>query len=190
MEIMKSCDANQGFNFTQDVQTVVGHLNSIKIGALEFAETFGVADPLDPSATVKVAGVMRSISWGGEKTSGIEITAQISNDNRKDLQTVLMTGLKDTAVEFVFTVYEYDLGKGDQQYFKCFHANDTALLGSIMKSGSDLMVYISDEPDYEVQQPLNYTMTITIVPEAQEMDLHYAMSMENKLVCRWGVEEA
>ncbi len=180
------CDVTQGFNFQKDVQTTVGHLNSIKVGDTELDVDLAVTDPTDLAGDkVKVAGVIADIYWNGGYAEPISITAQISNANQKAIALLLHSDLSNTAVEFAFTSYAYD--PEPKKYYKCFHSNDEALKGLVEKSGGELRLNLDTDPSQEVVSPLNFSLSIGIMPEDTEQDTHVAISDTDKFVKNWGV---
>ena len=69
-----TCDVSQGFNFKKDVQSLVGHITSLKIGDKEYNKDLTVTVSTDISGDkVKVVGVMSNIYWE-KKGSNLDLT--------------------------------------------------------------------------------------------------------------------
>ena len=186
-ELSYQCDVTQGFNFDKTMQSIVGHINSIKIGDTELDVDLAVTDPTDlAGAKVKVVGVVSGIGWTGGFAQGIMLSAQIGNANQKKVTLLQHADLSNTAVEFKFTIYSYD--PDAKKYYKCFHANDVVLKGLVEKDSSGgLALSIDSDQSTEVMSPLNFLLDIGIMPEDTEQDIHVAVSDTDKFVKNWGV---
>lgn len=187
-EISFDCDVMQGYNFSPDVQTHMGHLLSMQIteddkNALQVDTK--VEEPLK-NEMVDVAGVISSIYWGGLKTDPIQITCQVSTQNKNIVQTLVHSTLKNTNVEFQFVIYEYD--PQAKVYFECFHSGGEDLKGLVEKLSGDLILTIDPEQSTEVMSPQNFTFTISIMPDDEaEMAVQYAISEDKKWAKPWGI---
>jgi hypothetical protein len=53
--------------------------------------------------------------------------------------------------------------------------------------GADRVLYLADRPGTEVQQPINYQVTIGIIPKDKQQEIHLAVSVDKKFVKPWGV---
>jgi len=186
-ELSYQCDVIQGFNFDKTMQSLVGHINSIKIGDSELDVDLTVTDPTDLAGDkIKVVGIISNIGWEGGYAQDIMIAAQIGNANQKAVTLLQHADLSNTAVEFVFTVYAYD--PDAKKYYKCFHANDEALKGLVQKdSVGGLALSCDPEQSTDVMSPLNFFFDIGIMPEDTEQDIHVAVSDTDKFVKNWGV---
>jgi hypothetical protein len=185
-ELNYSCDVSQGFNFQKDQQTPVGHINKLKVAGKELAADMAVTNAENVTGDkVKVVGVVSGIFWLGGYADPIEFSCQVSNPNKKTLALLAHQEMANTAVEFVFTIYDYD--PDEKKYYKCFHSNDVVLKGLVLKSGGALSIHIDMDQSEEVMSPKNFTMHLGIMPEDLEQETHMAMSVSDKLVKRWGV---
>jgi len=185
-EVSYSCDVSQGFNFQKDQQTLVGHINKLKVAGKELAADMAVTNPADVTGDkVKVVGVVSDIYWGGGYADSMEFSCQVSNPNKKTLAVLTQMEMANTMVEFVFTIYDYD--PDEKKYYKCFHSNDAVLKGLVQKSGGRLSIRIDADQSQEVMSPKNFTMRLGIMPEDLEQDTHMAISVSDKMVKRWGV---
>jgi len=185
-EVSYSCDVSQGFNFQKDQQTLVGHINKLKVAGKELAVDMAVTNPENVTGDkVKVVGVVSGIYWGGGYADSMQFSCQVSNPNKKTLAVLTQMEMANTMVEFVFTIYDYD--PDEKKYYKCFHSNDAVLKGLVQKSGGRLTISIDAEQSQEVMSPKNFTMQLGIMPEDLEQDTHMAISVSDKMVKRWGV---
>lgn len=181
-----SCDVVQGFNFQKDAQTLVGHINSLTIGEKEMAVDLAVTNPEDLAGDkVKVVGVASALSWEGGYAEPIFFSCQVSNANKKELVILAHSDLSNTSIKFQFTIYDYD--PDEKQYYKAFHSNETDMEGLVLKSGGDLSIRIDGDQSMEVVSPKNFTLDLGVMPEDKEQEIHFAVSVSDKLVKRWGV---
>lgn len=189
-ELSYQCDVTQGFNFDKTMQSIVGHINSMKIGDTELDVDLAVTDPTDITGDkIKVVAVMSGIDWQGGFAQPLHISAQIGNKNQKSVTLLQHADLSNTAVEFKFTTYAYD--PDAKKYYKCFHANDTVLKGLVEKDGGGgLSLSIDPDQSTEVMSPLNFYFDIGIMPEDTEQEIHVAVSDTDKFVKNWGVTVA
>jgi hypothetical protein len=188
-ELSFSCDVSQGFNFQKDAQAIVGHINKLKISNKQLAADIAVTDPENlPGDKVKVVGVVSDIYWEGGYADPIQFACQVANPNKKELSVLTHSELSDTTVEVAFTIYNYD--PEEKKYFKCFHTDGAVLKGLVLKSGAELSIAIEAEANMEVVSPLNFGLSLGVMPEEVEQDTHMAVSVSAKLVKRWGVSVA
>jgi len=183
-----SCSVRQGFNFEKDRQVLVGHLVSITIGGNTLASDITLTDPTNYSA-VSAVGVISGISWQGGYADPVNIACNISNENQKAVAIMTHTSLSQNDVEFVFNIYAYD--QNAKVYYVAFSSNSgsttTVMNGLVFKTGGDLSLQISPDPDDEVVSPLNYPMYIGIMPKQTAQTLNVAVSQSDKFVKTWGV---
>ena len=182
-EITHDCDVVQGFNFNSSGQETFGFLNDLQIGTTELHNDLSLVGP-DLQA-MSATGVLANIYWGGGYADPIQISAQISVANKNLVTIFLLSTPADISVKFSFVVYKYD--PVSLQYFKCFYHSASLLEGNIQISGSDMELHMSAEASYEVQNPLNYNMLISITPGSLSQSLDVAVSPDAKLVRPWGI---
>ena len=183
-----SCSVSQGFNFQKDEQILVGHIVSCKVGDTEFEADLNVSDPEDASNLIKVFGIVSGIYWNGGYADPVQLSCQVSNDNKVKIVTLTHKDLSNTEVVFKFNIYDYD--PKEKKYYKCFHANDTDLNGLVEKSGGDLNMSIDMDQSMEVVSPKNFSFDLGVMPQDQDMEIHLAVSVSDKFVKKWGVEVA
>lgn len=180
------CSIRQGFNFEKDVQVLVGHLVSIKIGGIELKADLTLTLPTDLK-TATVVGPISGISWEGGYADPIFINCNISTANQVQTLVLKHTNLSKTDVEFAFNIYAFD--QVEKKYYLCFHTDTKAMLGLVLKQGGDLALDIADDPSSEVMSPLNYAFSIGIVPQDKDaQSLLFAVSFDKKFAKVWGVK--
>jgi hypothetical protein len=188
-ELSYDCDVSQGFNFQKDVQTMVGHINALKVSTKELAVDLEVTDPEDiPGAKVKVVGIVSSLFWAGGFADPIEFGCQVSNANKKTLQVLSHSEMSDTTVLFSFTIYDYDPDK--KKYYQAFHTAGKDLYGLVEKGGGRLSIEIDASQSDEIVSPKNFAFSLGVMPEDLKQETHMAMSVSDKLVKEWGVTVA
>ena len=185
-ELIFNCSIDQGFNFHPDAQDYVGHLTTLTIGDKEMAANLKVTDPTASTGdNIPVVGVISDIYWHGGFADGISFSAQVHTNNKKELAILQHSDLSNTQVKFSFNIYAYD--QAAKVFYKAFHTNDTDLEGLVEKQGHDLNFNIEMDPSPEVANPLNYTLTLGVMPAEQAMEAHVAVSESDKFVKQWGV---
>lgn len=182
-----ACSAYQGFYFQTDHQENVGHVTYMKISSSTVLNNdLTVVNPISYPQTVPVVGVMKSIEWAGGVADPIYMSFLVSTTNKQTVAMLILSSLQNTEVEFDFNVYKYDpLAK---TYFKTFYpVNNAHLLGLIESNGSDLNISITDDPDYEIDPPTVYLMTIGIMPQDISQQLLVGSSSTQSVVKPWGI---
>lgn len=181
------CDVYQGFNFKKDTQTIIGHINKMKISDQELSSDLKVTDPENVGEYVKVFGLASNIYWGGGYADPVMLSCQVTVDNKNVLSTMVHKTLSNTDVEFEFTIYDYD--PKEKKYYKCFHCNATPLDGLVQKSGGELNMAIASDQSTEVMSPKNHTFTLGVMPSSvKQQEIHLAVSTTDKFVKQFGVE--
>lgn len=181
-----TCDISQGFNFQKDAQITVGHINKLTIGDKELAVDQEVTNPEDiTGGPVKVFGVASSMYWEGGYADPLTFSCQVSNANKKELVVLAHSELSNTTVKLDFTIYDYD--PDEKKYYKAFHCNETELEGLILKEGGQLNINIENEQSQEVVSPKNFAFYLGVMPEDKQQEIHFAVSVSDKLVKKWGV---
>jgi hypothetical protein len=186
-ESFYQCSVNQGFNFEEDQQDFVGHINNISIGGSDLESDLSVTDPEDVGNKVKVFGVVSNISWRGGYADPILFNSYVSTENKNTIATLLHSDLSNTEVKLEFTVYSFD--PNEKKYYKAFHSDGARLAGLVNKSRVyELDMYIDMDQSTEVMSPRNYLFVIGIIPEDYDsQEIHLAVSPSDKFVKQWGV---
>ena len=179
----------QGFHFEEPYQSPVNHVEHLRIGGLELAADFEVADPEDPLGAPKmVVGVASDITWERGPTDPVHLSAQLSAANRDALIRLVAGGLPATDVELAFTSYEFDNAAYPQRYYRSFHTADAVLEARVQTLAGDLMLFIEEEPSMAVPEPVNYPFTLSVVPRTGLQVIHLAVSVSDRFAKQWGVE--
>jgi len=190
-----SCSVRQGFNFEKDQQLLVGHLVSMTVGGTALVADESLTIPTAAfssgdavTASTKVVGVISDISWTGGYADPLYFNVQVSNENQKTLSVKTHTSLLDTTVVFQFNIYAFD--QVAKVYYLAFHSNATDMNGLIYKEGGDLSLAINPEPSHEVKSPMNFELSMGIMPQNTAQVLNFAVSNTDKFVKTWGVTVA
>ncbi|NMO18636.1 hypothetical protein HPC49_12430 [Pyxidicoccus fallax] len=183
-QFSRSLDVYQGFNFKKDKQSRVGFITSMKVGTKELeADLTTIADPEQPTKKLKVVSVLNHFLWDTGATDAMYFSGQISTKNQQALSLLVLNDLTSIAVEFEYTLYQYD--PLEKKYFKSsFHAKK--LMGLVEKSGDDLKLAVEDDPSSEVKSPQNFTFQIGITPQSQEQQVTLAVATQMKVEKKWG----
>jgi len=186
-EISKECSVVNAFNFKKELQERIGHVTELKIGDKSFKADFtkGIRDP-ETEKEVNAVGVISSYYWAGGYAESMSFTFQVSITNKTEVADLLHTKLKSIAAEIAFNIYEYDPEK--KQFFKCVHTGGKEVKCLLQLEGDERVLYLSDEPGMEVQQPMNFQVNLGLVPEDEQQDIQVALSTSKKFTLPWGVE--
>lgn len=179
------CSIRQGYNFEKDAQVLVGHLLAMKIGDKELEADTELTDPEDNTKDIKLLGPISSVYWQGGYADPVVFSFNVSTKNQVATSLLTHTTLTNTQVEFKFKTYAFD--QVNKVYYPCFHSGDEALKGIILKNGGDLELEIDTDPDMEVPSPLNYVLSISLMPQQLAQALQVAVSLNDKFSKQWGV---
>ena len=186
--ITYNCDVAQGFNAQSDTQTIVGFITTLKIGETAFETDLQVTDPEDVEGELEVVGVMTDIYWEGGEAHPITMGGRVTTKNKNLAIELVQKKLVDTSVVCSFVVYEYD--PVAKKYFKCFHTNNTDFDALLLKSGGELNLFVDSEQATEVDAPKVFPLNVGIMPPEPTtgQDVHFAASVNSKMVKQWGVK--
>ncbi|MGD8989362.1 MAG: hypothetical protein PVH57_14445 [Syntrophobacterales bacterium] len=186
--VQKDCSIFNAFNFKKELQDRVGHITQLKIGGTKLKADFtkGVKEPEDEKE-VSVVGVLSDYYWEGGFVEPMQFNFVVSVANKSAVAELLHTKMKSIAAEIAFNIYEYDPEK--KQFYKCVHTSDKAVKANIKVEGGERMLFLDDEANPEVQQPLNYQVQLTLVPEDEQQDIQVAFSVSKKITLPWGVTQ-
>jgi hypothetical protein len=186
--ISKECNIAQAFNYQKDDQSSVGHITSLKIADKELKADLKLTDPEDITKELDAVGAVTSAFWEGGFVEPLQLTFNVSVTNKNMLVVLLHSDMSSIAVLLEYVIWEYDPEK--KQMFKCFHSNAAKLECLLQVSGNERQIYLSEEQGMEVEQPQNYQVVLSIVPEDKKQELHYAVSVSDKLVKQFGIDRA
>lgn len=185
-EYSRSCDIHQGFSFQRDQQDTIGYIATMKLGDKELAADLEVNTP--EGKQEKVVAVISGISHDVATTNPIGFSGQVSAKNRQDLAQLIYTNPSKIHVEVKFVIWEFDPAKDKNTYYKAFHSNNAAVKGLIRKSGKNLDLCVDHTPNMEVQSPLNYGLSFTMVPTPEKQTLELAVSTDGQISLQWANE--
>lgn len=185
-EAYYDCDVIQGFNLAPDSQGRVGHLDLLTVGGEALEADFSVGDPEGIADGTKkdVVGVIQSLNWDGQPADTISISCFVSTENKNTVTYLVDQTLSDTTVTLQFTVYEYN--QEEKTHFKCFHV-DGEVNALIFKEGTELQLKAYNDQNMDVPNPANYPLEITVMPSAEQQDIHKANSPQGNYVKPWGI---
>jgi hypothetical protein len=190
-DFSKTLNVSQGFNFKKDMQSRVGFLTALTLGTQDLEkDILTIKDPLNPTKDIDggVVAVLNYFSWSTERTGTVQISGQISANNRQKIAEMLLGTLTDTTVKFAFNICEYELGT--KKYFKSAFTGKDLLQGLIEKNGDDLSIAVADDPSTEVMVPRNYLFTLSIKPQSIDQEIYLAVGETRKKASAWGVKES
>lgn len=183
-----SCDVDQGFNFRKDRSTPVGFLVAMTVGGKQLKADLTCKDPMNPKTDLKVVGIISAVNWGVGITDTMYFAAQISSENRQEVQMLAYLDLASIEVDFKFKVYNYD--PQAKKYYQCFHASDAEVKGQLEKRGDDLNIRVADDPSTEVQSPINYALSVGIKPQPISHGITLATADQKNVIKSWGLPVA
>lgn len=182
--IDKQCSIFNAYNFKRDLQDKIGHVTYLKIGENELVKDQELKIPLDDSL-LKVVGPIGNFHWEGGYAQPLLFTIQLSITNKNAVAALLHTTMQSVAVVIAFNIYDYDpIAK---KFFRCLHSNDVNLNSIIYMQGRERQIYLQDEPSAEVTKPLNFQLTLGVIAEDTQQEIHLAVSLDRKFVKPWGV---
>ncbi|MET0402229.1 MAG: hypothetical protein ABW123_07480 [Cystobacter sp.] len=188
-QFARSLDVYQGFNFKKDKQSAVGYITSLKVGDIVLvADQETIKDPEQPDKVLasKVVGVLNYYQWDTGITDAMNLSAQISTNNKQTLNAALYGSWSNVQVEIQYVIYEYD--PKAKKYYKS-NTVDAVLKGLLAKQGDELQLHVAEDPSSEVQSPKNFTMQLAVKPQTIEQTVTLATGSTKNLVKQWGVTE-
>ncbi|MGJ3501003.1 hypothetical protein PsalN5692_00427 [Piscirickettsia salmonis] len=89
-----------------------------------------------------------------------------------------------------FASYDYD--PNAQAFYSSFNTDKETIEGDleILAPDSQLAIYVGKEQETDVQSPVNYFVSLSMVPTAKAQQLINATSARIKRVLPWGVTVA
>jgi hypothetical protein len=186
--ISKECSISQAFNYQKDDQSAIGHVAAIKIADKELKADLKLTDPEDITKKLDAVGAISSFHWEGGAAQPLQFTFNISITNKNTLAVLLHSDLSSILTVVDFVIWEYD--PEQKTFFKVVHSNATKLNCLLQVEGNERQLYLSDEPGMEVEQPQNYQVVVSVVPEDKAQELHFAVSVSDKMVKQFGIERA
>lgn len=188
--IHKDCSVFQAFNFRRDVHDKIGHVTDLKIGEEDDGDLDADISLKDPIAggndsEIKVVGAVSSFHWEGGYAQPVQIAFQISRTNKTKIASLLHNTMKSVKIKIAYEIYDYD--RDAEVFYKAVHTNDTALEAIVQVQGTERILYLSDTPGTEVENPVNYQLVIGMVPDEAQQEIHIAVSDTAKFVKPWGV---
>ena len=170
----------------------VGYLTKFNIGSGITLSTDLTINVAGEAAPIKAAGVLSHIEWAGGPTDPISLAGVISVANKHAVGNISSQGLSTAEVTLRYAVHAFD--PKDGTYFKAFHTGTADTKGYVKTTapgtGSPFELHFDTQPAPEPQSPAVIPFSLTIVPAAEEMDLHVATANLQVQVWTWGVAPA
>lgn len=110
------------------------------------------------SERVPVVGIIESMRWNGNIGDNIELYGGFSFQNKAIMQEVFMLA-ENPIIEATWVIYDFDFT--ENKYFKRFFTGKQPLKLLIAKNSS---VYISENPDYGITDPVNFRFGLSLSP--------------------------
>lgn len=174
--------AQQGFDHQKDPQASFGYVTSLTVGTTQLTPDLTVTDGnLDRS---NVVGVLTGVAVSTAAGTPLEFQAQISAENQRVVSLLAHEPLSNTEVTVSLVTYSYDPGAGT--YYRSLYS-PTALRGQVAttKPGGPKVLQVSGEPSGEVTSPVNFAMTLGMVPNGPQT-LMVADSASGATPRQWG----
>ncbi len=180
------CSVQQGFGLQGESPLLIGFINGLKFGFEDLPSDLVVADPENADESLNVVAVLSSIHWDGEYNDPIDFDARVSTQNKNTLAGFYFGMGPPDDVQFEFTVYAYDAEQ--DQYFRVLHTGGEQLFGMIAKAGGELLFSVDLEQATEVLSPDNYAFQMSVMPDAQDMDIFTGSSATHEISRDWGLD--
>jgi hypothetical protein len=197
----RSCSVEQCFNFKKDVQSPIGVINTLIIGATTFTPDLTVTDPsltVDAAGgaeakqtpgAMTIVGALETIKWELGDVEPIELGGVVSVKSKQMINALLFTTMVNINLTIGFTVYDYD--ELMKKYFVAFSTGNfttstTGVQGLVKKDGNNLNLTIDHTPFDGVQSPKLYKFTLSVVPAPMQQLLYLAASDRDKVTKTWG----
>lgn len=180
------CEAKVTYNFTLGSTAPVGHLLSLSFtnSGKDLVADTPVPNPESPDEKINIIGAFDFIQWEGGPTEPIQADFRISPQNKAILQEALSSLTGGAELEAQWAIYNYDYK--EKKYFMTFHTDGNKIKFVVTKGTK---VLIAPEADRQVQQPLNFcvSMSITAKSEGDDQEVNIAYTSANKFTRRIGV---
>ena len=205
VELAKTCDIGQGYNFKPDEHHTFGYLTRLIIGDNQVAPDIRIdASPIAASLPAVVA-VLESVIWSTLPNENIVFKARVSVANMQMLNLLAMQGLKNVVVKIGFTIHEYDAI--DQVYYPGFQshagtapsgaskapASDPPLLfAKFGKTASDPGLRVGSGPEEDPLGIVNHVLDLTLAPPTARypQQILIQTSAKVKMVKPWGIPQS
>jgi hypothetical protein len=179
-----SCSIQQAFDFKRDVQSCVGLVTGLTIGAITLpSDLRAIPSPLDPTTPLAAVGVISNVMVGTKTGSPIYLTFVISEPNQRTITNMLNSGMTNTQVSIAMTIYSYD--PAAKTYYPSLYMLNTSLRGLIDTDGSQLVLSVDPQPYSAVTQPTVYMTHLGVTPVGCQR-IGMASSPNSPYTLPWG----
>ncbi|ODN42201.1 hypothetical protein, partial [Piscirickettsia litoralis] len=134
-------------------------------------------------------GVISDLFWDEtEKVKPIDIDFRLSVKNQQQLAQYIQKNNFNSNVLIEFETYDYD--PNARAFYSSFNTDKETIEGNLKVSEDSkgkLSIFVSKEPEDDVQSPVNYFASLSIVSTAKAQQLISATSVTIKEVLPWGM---
>ncbi len=177
------CNSDTALNYVQNKTERIGHITTLEFKAGDKLKAdWTVKNPIDQSE-LKVIATIDHISWTGNPTDPIEVSARLSSQNKGILKGALAKPNASAELTATIDVYEYDYGT--TKFFKSFHTEGTPLKLNIKKGSK---VRINPEPSKDIEKPVNFSFNIKLTGNEEAQPVNYAALTDIKTVLTIGTK--
>ncbi|WP_395168186.1 hypothetical protein ACGP04_15170 [Piscirickettsia salmonis] len=180
----------QGFNVNANIHRRFGYINYLRIGDLELSADIDVEVPVE-GVKSKHVGVISDLFWQETaKVQPITIDFRLSVSNQQQLAHYIEQNNFNSDVLIEFASYDYDANA--QAFYSSFNTDKETIEGDleILAADSQLAIYVGKEQETDVQSPVNYFVSLSMVSTAKAQQLISATSARIKRMLPWGVTVA
>jgi hypothetical protein len=180
------CDAQEAYKFNPGKHKIVGHLQALSFtGANKtLAQDTPLSDPTNPTTKTNVTGVIDYIKWEGGETDPIYLSFRVSPANRGDILEAVSSKGGGAELSVQFSVYAFD--HTQKVYYSWVNTDGQDVTGKI---ALNTKVEIAAQPNVDIEQPSNYSITLVMSPKSDGADqsLNVATSVSQKTVHQFGI---
>jgi hypothetical protein len=173
----------QGFNYQRDKQDRYGFITALTIGGTAMAADIAATDPVK-KAPIQAVAVLNAARWNGGVSDPIDLSGNLSTENKQNLQAMIQKGPDSVAVEVAYTVYAFD--PVTKAYYAGAQGGTTSatLKAVVQKQGQDLLLTVGERG--QVPNPENWDFTLGIQAAAQQT-MTFATAPGRNVIRRWGL---
>jgi hypothetical protein len=171
----------QGFNFQRGVYARVGQIRSLVINGVALAPDISVIDPIS-QASYAVVGITQQYQWYGNVSDPMNFSFDVSASNRARLLALLGGNLAGVPVSFTYQIFDVVSGP-----YWVGMSTPNVLQGHFQLDGNGhARLAVASSPNPSVPNPLNYAVTMSLLPSALTQSVTFAPSPGMNVVKRWG----
>ncbi len=138
-----------------------------------------------PADQVRCVAVMESLSFGGESSDPIRISAYVSKDNQLKLRHKLLKPLPSTHFTLDYSVIGYD--EDSKAWYSCWELDKSPSDAQVDTGAGALQLFMSFEPT-RISESLDinvYRMEFQMIPGKRPTRLKLASGPQHRYVDEW-----